>query len=98
MKRPVSDGVNSALTMCRDEEGREGGNLDQFDKFDNLSRREKEVLSMVADGKTSKQIAQTLRISPKTVQAHRANCLRKLGANSTRSVVCDLLRTVLTAN
>jgi DNA-binding NarL/FixJ family response regulator len=46
---------------------------------DPLSPREEEVLKLVAEGYTNKQIAQTLIISDKTVERHRANILEKLG-------------------
>jgi two-component system response regulator TtrR len=77
------DAVNLALKMCKNRIEV----LSRFEKFDSLSVREKEVLSFVSDGKTSKEIAQSLQISPKTVEAHRASLLRKLGAKSTSSVI-----------
>lgn len=44
-----------------------------------LTSREEEVLKLVAEGHSSKEIAETLFISAKTVQRHRANLLHKLG-------------------
>ena len=46
---------------------------------DPLSAREREVLKLVAEGYTNKQIAEALVISEKTVERHRANVLEKLG-------------------
>jgi DNA-binding NarL/FixJ family response regulator len=46
---------------------------------DPLTPREREVVKLVAEGLTSKQIAKTLVISEKTVERHRANILEKLG-------------------
>lgn len=46
---------------------------------DPLSPREQEVVKLVAEGYTNKQIAETLVISEKTVERHRANVLDKLG-------------------
>ncbi len=46
---------------------------------DPLSPRESEVVKLVAEGFTTKQIAQTLVIAEKTVERHRANILEKLG-------------------
>lgn len=43
-----------------------------------LTTREKEVLKLIADGKTSKEIADLFNISIRTVQHHRANMMRKL--------------------
>jgi len=48
---------------------------------DPLSPRESEVVKLVAEGFSSKQIAETLFISEKTVDRHRANVLEKLGMN-----------------
>ena len=44
-----------------------------------LSPREEEVLKLIAEGHSGKEIAETLVISPKTVERHRANLLAKLG-------------------
>ena len=44
-----------------------------------LTPREEEILKLVAEGNSSKQIAETLVISVKTVERHRANMLQKLG-------------------
>ena len=45
-----------------------------------LSGREREVLALVAEGLTNKQIAQRLQISPNTVQGYVSLALNKLGA------------------
>ncbi len=52
-----------------------------------LSVREREVLRLLADGATSKDIAQRLGISPKTAQAHRENIKNKIGVRSTAEMV-----------
>jgi DNA-binding CsgD family transcriptional regulator len=57
-----------------------------------LTPREMTIFTEVASGASSKQTARSLNISPRTVDAHRANILQKLGAKST----VDLLRIVLT--
>ena len=45
---------------------------------DGLSAREREVLQLIAEGYTNKQIGEILCISVKTVQAHRSNLMQKL--------------------
>jgi len=55
-----------------------GGQRPQEDN-DVLSPREREVLQLIAEGYTNKQIAEILSISIKTVQAHRSNLMQKLG-------------------
>ena len=52
-----------------------------------LTRRELEVLRLVADGQTDREIAQTLVLSPRTVEMHVANCLGKLGCRSRAEAV-----------
>jgi DNA-binding NarL/FixJ family response regulator len=47
-----------------------------------LSRREREVLVLLAEGKPNREVAKVLGISPKTVDAHRANIMKKLGVHS----------------
>jgi DNA-binding CsgD family transcriptional regulator len=49
----------------------------QFDL--GLTAREVEIVRLIAEGYTAKEIAETLCISPKTVDAHRGHILRKLG-------------------
>jgi DNA-binding NarL/FixJ family response regulator len=44
-----------------------------------LTSREDEVLKLIAEGQSTREIAQVLTISPKTVERHRANILAKLG-------------------
>jgi len=48
-------------------------------EFDPLTPRESEVVKLVAEGMTTREIADALFISPKTVERHRANVLEKLG-------------------
>jgi DNA-binding NarL/FixJ family response regulator len=52
-----------------------------------LSRREFQVVQLVADGLANKTIAVELQISVKTIEKHRANAARKLGVNSTAEMV-----------
>ena len=50
--------------------------------WDTLTQREKEVLKLVGEGHTSKEAAQFLCISPKTVERHRANTMNKLNLHN----------------
>jgi DNA-binding NarL/FixJ family response regulator len=50
--------------------------------FSLLSQREREVLQLIAEGKTTKQIARLLHISPKTVEGHRLRLMAKLKMDS----------------
>lgn len=52
-----------------------------------LSRREREVLRLIADGQSNKQIAQSLGITERTVKFHVASVLNKLGAENRAQAV-----------
>ncbi len=54
---------------------------------DILTRREREVLRLIAEGSTMKEIAARLKISPKTAQVHRDNLKDKLNLRSTAAIV-----------
>jgi DNA-binding NarL/FixJ family response regulator len=52
-----------------------------------LTRRERNIVALVAAGHTNKEIANTFKISVKTVETHRANAMHKLGLTSTAGLV-----------
>lgn len=58
-----------------------------------LTEREREVLDMVCGGWATKEIAAALKVSPRTIDAHRANIADKLGTSS----VADMVRMTLNA-
>jgi DNA-binding NarL/FixJ family response regulator len=53
----------------------------------NLTRREREVIRLIGEGASTKEVAQRLNISPRTAQAHRENLKQKLGLRSTAAIV-----------
>jgi len=57
-----------------------------------LTAREREVLQLLALGKSNKEIAQALKLSPKTVEAHRANMMCKLNLHSTATLIRYAIR------
>jgi len=58
-----------------------------------LTRREREVLEQFTSGASNKEAGRTLGISPRTIEDHRANIMKKLGAKN----AADLVRIVMTA-
>lgn len=62
------------------------------DPFALLSTREREILHLIADGLSAKEIASTLSISTKTVEAHRTSLMRKLGVRKATELVRYALR------
>jgi len=59
---------------------------------DPLSRREREVLQLIAEGKTTKEIAGALNISVKTAESHRGRVMAKLDIHDTASLVRYAIR------
>ena len=55
-----------------------------------LTKREKEVLTHMQAGRTAKEIARALSISPRTAEAHRRNLLHKLGISSAKELILHL--------
>lgn len=70
--------LSPAITRLVIEDALRWGDLQTTQNVDGLSPREREVLQLIAEGYTNKQIADILCISIKTVQAHRANLMAKL--------------------
>ena len=58
------------------------GSVEENSAFSVLTRREREVVQLLAEGKTTKQVALCLYISPKTVEVHRLNIMNKLNMDS----------------
>jgi DNA-binding NarL/FixJ family response regulator len=56
-------------------------------KFPTLTPREREVIQLLAEGKSSKEVASLLNLSTKTAETHRSNIMRKLGFHSIRDLV-----------
>ena len=57
------------------------------DRYETLTTREREVLQLVAEGHTSNEVAHRLFISPRTVEIHRANMMRKLNLRTQTDLV-----------
>jgi two-component system, LuxR family, response regulator FixJ len=82
------DSINTALAMDAAAR-RSSAGKDSFDQcLASLTEREREVLDLLLAGKTSKEIARGLSISPRTAEAHRASLLRKFGVSSAKELMC----------
>lgn len=62
------------------------------DPVDLLTSREREVLQMIAEGRTNKEIANTLKLSVYTVEAHRGKIMEKLNLHNTGDIVRFAIR------
>ncbi len=80
-ERVISEGAQAAIDAALTSEP--------------LSTRELEVLQSVANGLTNAKIAERLSISPKTVDNHRTNLMRKLGVNSSASLIVEAVKSGL---
>ena len=66
--------------------------VDGRDESDLLTEREREILQLVAEGKTNQEIADLLVVSIKTVQTHRAHMMEKLDAHDRTELVKHAIR------
>jgi len=80
--------LDSQLSARRQRNGAISHRLDQ------LTQREREVMKLVVAGKLNKQIADELDISMKTVEAHRARVMEKMGVRT----LAELVKAVMTIN
>jgi two-component system response regulator NreC len=62
------------------------------DSYDLLSPREREVLQLIAEGKSNKEVANLLRLSLYTVETHRSNILQKLNLHSVPDLILYAVR------
>lgn len=62
------------------------------DSWDLLTDREKEVLQLVAEGRSNKEVAAALSLSPYTVETHRGNLMQKLNLHNTAEIVLYAVR------
>jgi len=63
------------------------GTRGESPKVPQLTPREREVVQLLAEGKSSKEVATALNLSTKTAETHRSNIMRKLGFHSIRDIV-----------
>lgn len=62
------------------------------DSYHLLTDREKEVLQLLAEGRSNKEVAQLLSVGLSTVETHRANLMQKLGLHNTAEIVLYAVR------
>jgi DNA-binding NarL/FixJ family response regulator len=60
---------------------------EEDNKISKLTEREIEIIKMIKNGSTNKEIAEALFLSPRTVETHRARILKKLGLKNSLSLV-----------
>ena len=80
-KKVVKEYIRQAAGTSREE-----------NSYEKLTNREREVLQLLAEGRTVKEIAHLLYLSTKTVQAHRAHLREKLNINSNAELIKYAIR------
>ena len=86
------DRIHQAIEMDRALWQREAQRADRAWRLGRLTPRERQVLDLVVDGKTNREIAGTLAMREKTVEYHRASLMRKLSVDS----LAEMIRLVVT--
>lgn len=87
LEKPVSaavliERIRQALELDAQQRAMQNGQAEIRARYERLSPREREIMAFIAEGKSSKQVAQLLGISPRTVDAHRARLMVKMRASS----------------
>jgi RNA polymerase sigma factor (sigma-70 family) len=81
------DAIHSALERDRGRRQQEAGLAVLRERFESLSPREREVVSMVVSGMLNKQIAAQIGTAENTVKVHRSRAMEKMQANSLADLV-----------
>jgi DNA-binding NarL/FixJ family response regulator len=90
-KHPAPDSDHQPGRDSQGSRGRDGGRAQVMFATESsqkpLTKREREVLSLISEGCSNKQGALRMNISPRTFESHRAEAMRKLGARNTADLV-----------
>ncbi len=62
------------------------------DRYESLSEREREIFQLIAEGRSNKEIADLLSVSPSTVETHRGHIMEKLDVHSAVEIVLYAVR------
>ena len=99
IEKPFNDellleSIRNALVYDLDQRTSQAELAEIAARLDQLTPREHEVMEMVTDGRSNKDIALSLGVSAKTVEAHRARVMEKMKASS----LPDLVKMAISAN
>ena len=81
------DAIRRALAYEEQQRSHYSEHSQIKERLGHLTPREREVMEMVTDGKSNKEIANTLGVSAKTIEAHRARVMEKMQAGSLAELV-----------
>jgi len=88
------DAIRRAIVFEEQQRSLHSENVQIQERLSHLTPREHEVMAMVTEGKSNKEIANTLGVSAKTIEAHRARVMEKMQAGS----LAELVRMALATN
>jgi len=86
-EQALLDSINAALAADAAARRSSVATDDIEQRLSSLTGREREVLDQILSGLTSKEVARELSVSPRTVEAHRKNLLRKLEMGSVKELM-----------
>ena len=86
--------IRRALELDNQRSARQQRDSAISNRLEKLTQREREVMQLVVTGKLNKQIADSLDISMKTVEAHRARVMEKMGVRT----LAELVKAVMSVN
>lgn len=81
------DSVHQALTVDVGRQRARAQHQDLLRRFDTLTAREQDVLRWVVEGLSNQEVAETLNLSRKTVEIHRAQVMRKMQADTLSELI-----------
>lgn len=92
LEKPVHDemlieALQQAVRQHVRSRQRNQSDQETSERYAQLSPREREVLGLITQGLTNKEIGRALELSPRTVETHRANLFAKLGAESLAQLI-----------
>jgi len=94
--RAISEGKSffspAIARLLKEDYMRQIEDQDVEDSYDLLTAREREVLHLVAEGKTNKEVANLLNVSLFTIETHRAHILQKLNLHSVPELILYAVR------
>ena len=88
------DAIRRAIVFEEQQRSLHSEHVQIQERLSHLTPREHEVMAMVTEGKSNKEIANTLGVSAKTIEAHRARVMEKMQAGS----LAELVRMALATN
>lgn len=81
------DAVHRGIALDRSRRAEAAALAELRERFNSLTRREREIMKLVVSGQINKQIAGELELSEMTVKVHRAHVMRKMNAKSLPELV-----------